>query len=147
MDRSFNIFTDTATLVIFDLLSLRHRLSDTPDWWSLPEDELEEINRGNAVFLNLGQDGGYTVQVVDDLHDFSGSVCIQAPSGRIFVGAGEDATGGDLEPDDAAAVSGRLIEMAPGPYAVRFRRDGDVITLSFVVSDEARNRLEVPVRL
>lgn len=147
MDISFNIFTDTATLVVFDLASLRHRLSDTPDWWSLPEDELDEINQGNAVFLNLGQDGGYVVEIVDNLLDYSGSVYIRVLSGRIFVGAGEDVTGGDLEPDDTAAVSGRLIEMAPGSYAVRFRRDGDVISLSFVISGEFRNHLAGPVRL
>lgn len=37
-------------LVNFDLVSLNHRVSDDADWWSIPEDELEEVNKGNVLF-------------------------------------------------------------------------------------------------
>ncbi|MBK4561781.1 hypothetical protein JJP84_24765, partial [Enterobacter hormaechei] len=57
MNKSINIQTDTATLVIYDLMSLKHRINDDADWWSLPEDEVEEINKGNVLFLNVGDDG------------------------------------------------------------------------------------------
>jgi len=43
MRKIISIQTDTATLVIYDLMSLKHRINDDVDWWSLPEDELEEI--------------------------------------------------------------------------------------------------------
>ncbi|EPC3468581.1 DUF6386 family protein [Enterobacter asburiae] len=39
MRRIINIQTDTATLVIYDLMSLNHRINDVADWWSLSEDE------------------------------------------------------------------------------------------------------------
>ncbi|WP_373275999.1 DUF6386 family protein, partial [Serratia marcescens] len=57
MNKTFSFTTDTATLSIFDLVSLNHRVSDDADWWSIPEDELEEVNKGNVLFLNLGEDG------------------------------------------------------------------------------------------
>lgn len=57
MTKILNIQTNTATLVIYDLMSLKHRINDDADWWSLSEDEVEEINKGNVLFLNLGDDG------------------------------------------------------------------------------------------
>lgn len=49
--------TDTATLCLYDLAALKHRVEDTSDWWSIPEDELAEVNAGHCLFLNLGADG------------------------------------------------------------------------------------------
>ncbi|HBB6707893.1 TPA: hypothetical protein F6U86_005168, partial [Serratia marcescens] len=69
MNKTFSFTTDTATLSIFDLVSLNHRVSDDADWWSIPEDELEEVNKGNVLFLNLGEDGQYTVRVVDNISE------------------------------------------------------------------------------
>ena len=43
------IRTDTATLAVFDALRLKHRLTDDPDWWSIPEDEVNEINSGSKA--------------------------------------------------------------------------------------------------
>lgn len=53
--------TDTATLCLYDLAALKHRLEDTSDWWSIPVDELAEVNAGHCLFLNLGADGVYEV--------------------------------------------------------------------------------------
>ncbi|MDE9533413.1 DUF6386 family protein [Xenorhabdus bovienii] len=36
-------------------------------------------------------------------------VCIKSPSGEIFIDAGEDTTGGVLEPDDSEYISGKKI--------------------------------------
>jgi hypothetical protein len=57
MRKIISIQTDTTTLVIYDLMSLKHRINEDVDWWSLPEDEVEEVNKGNVLFLNLGDDG------------------------------------------------------------------------------------------
>ena len=69
MRKIISIQTDTATLVIYDLMSLKHRINDDADWWSLPEDEVEEINKGNVLFLNLGDDGNYKVDIKNDIGD------------------------------------------------------------------------------
>lgn len=53
MRKIISIQTDTAALVIYDLMSLKHRINDDVDWWSLPEDELEEINKGMYYFSIL----------------------------------------------------------------------------------------------
>ena len=55
--------TDTATLAIFDPAALAHRITDTADWWSLAEDALAEINTGNVLFVDLGRDGSYAVEI------------------------------------------------------------------------------------
>ncbi|WWM60110.1 DUF6386 family protein [Paenibacillus tundrae] len=51
----FSFITDTATMCIYDLGTLKHRLQDTVDWWSIPEDELAEVNAGHCLFINLVQ--------------------------------------------------------------------------------------------
>jgi hypothetical protein len=45
---------DTAPIAIFDPSRLSHRLSDTPEWWSVLWDEVEEINSGTLATAGLG---------------------------------------------------------------------------------------------
>ncbi|MDM6756676.1 DUF6386 family protein, partial [Enterobacter hormaechei] len=52
---------------MYDLVSLKHRVNDDAEWWSLPENEVEEINKGNVLFLNLGDDGVYKVLIKHDV--------------------------------------------------------------------------------
>jgi hypothetical protein len=110
MRKIISIQTDTATLVIYDLMSLKHRINDDADWWSLPEDEVEEINKGNVLFLNLGDDGVYKVHIKNDVDEYTGSLFLNVPSGS-FHWAGEDVTGGELEPDDSDVISGEFITL------------------------------------
>ncbi|MBI0552028.1 DUF6386 family protein [Pectobacterium parmentieri] len=147
MNINFNIFTDTATIVIFDLQSLKHRITDTANWWSIEEDEIDEINNGNAVFLNLGSDGEYLINIVESLNDYDDVAYINVPSGNIFIGAGEDTTGGDLEPDDINSVSGYFIKLPPENYAVRFKRVDSNIYISFALSKESKNNIKKSFRL
>ncbi|MEQ9846691.1 DUF6386 family protein [Pectobacterium brasiliense] len=147
MNMNFNIFTDTATIVIFDLQSLKHRITDTADWWSIEEDEIDEINNGNAVFLNLGCDGEYLINVVESLNYYDGVAYINVSSGNIFIGAGEDTTGGDLEPDDINSVSGSFIKLPPENYAVKFKRIDNNIYISFSLSKESKNNIKESIRL
>jgi len=88
MSIEFSVVADTATLAIFDLKAIRHRVSDSFDWWSIQSDEISEMNEGNIAFLNLGEDGRYKVKVEDSLLDPSGGIYLKVPSGRVFVGAG-----------------------------------------------------------
>ncbi|KAA8998991.1 hypothetical protein FJU30_15055 [Affinibrenneria salicis] len=147
MDITFPVATDTATLVIFDLQALKHRIADTADWWSIEEDAIDEMNNGNVIFLDLRADGAYRVELVGTLTNADGSLSIHCPSGQVFIGAGEDTTGDDLEPDDSACISGRFIDIAAGRYAVGFKRDDNVIRLSFAPTQESKNSLSEIVRL
>lgn len=147
MNTSFSFFTDTATLAIFDLSAIKHRISDTPDWWSIPEDEVFEMNQGNIIFLNLGGDGEYHIDIIDEVSDCDGSLYIKAPSGRVFLGAGEDTTGGDLEPDDSECTAGVFLDLEIGNYLVKFKRLDNKILLSFNSCDKYLNELKSPVSL
>lgn len=136
------IQTDTAALVIYDLMSLKHRINDDVDWWSLPEDELEEINKGNVLFLNLGDDGAYKVHIKSDVDEYTGSLFLNVPSGKVFIGAGEDVTGGDLEPDDSDAISGEFITLEPGSYEVKYKKQDSDVLISFAKATCIENSLE-----
>lgn len=147
MNKTFSFTTDTATLSIFDLVSLKHRVSDDADWWSIPEDELEEVNKGNVLFLNLGEDGQYTVRVVDNISENYKSLFLNVPSGKVFVGAGEDTSGGGLEPDGSDYMSGVFLILDIGNYEVRFRRDSLDIVISFIKSSENKNEESALIRI
>ena len=147
MNKTFSFTTDTETLSTLDLVSLKHRVSDDADWWSIPEDELEEVNKGNVLFLNLGEDGQYTVRVVDNISENYKSLFLNVPSGKVFVGAGEDTSGGDLEPDGSEYMSGVFLIMDIGNYEVRFRRDSLDIVISFIKSSENKNEESALIRI
>ncbi|WP_414156716.1 DUF6386 family protein [Pseudomonas sp. BNK-30] len=147
MTTEFSVITDTATLAIFDLGAIRHRMSDTFDWWSIQRDEIYEMNEGNIAFLNLVEDGKYVVKVLDDLPGALGSLFLSVPSGRVFIGAGEDTTGGDLEPDISDAIQGAFIDLAPGNYQMSYAAECGVIKLSFACADSHRNNFSDSIRL
>lgn len=147
MRKIISIQTDTATLVIYDLMSLKHRINDDADWWSLPEDEVEEINKGNLLFLILGDDGAYKVHIKNDVDEYTGSLFLSVPSGKVFIGAGEDVTGGDLEPDDTDAISGEFIILEPGTYEVKYKKQDSDILISFTKATITENSLEEGVYL
>ncbi|MNW31595.1 hypothetical protein D3C74_85200 [compost metagenome] len=147
MNHKFTIVTDTSTVAIFDLAAIRHRFDDTSDWWSIPEDELDEMNQGHILFLGVGHDGEFHIEIVDQLENVDGLLHIKAPSGQIFVGAGEDTTGGELEPDDSQAVSGVMLTMTPGNYAVTYHKEQNRLHLSFARSEQGNNTLAAPIRL
>ena len=147
MRKIISIQTDTATLVIYDLMSLKHRINDDADWWSLPEDEVEEINKGNVLLLNLGDDGVYKVHIKNDVDEYTGSLFLNVPSGKVFIGAGEDVTGGELEPDDSDVISGEFITLKPDSYNVKYKKHGSDVLISFAKATCTENSLEEGVYL
>ncbi|WP_339277764.1 DUF6386 family protein [Enterobacter asburiae] len=138
---------NTSTMIIYDLVSLKHRVSDDADWWSLPEDEVEEMNKGNVLFLNLGDDGAYKVHIKNDVDEYTGSLFLNVPSGKVFIGAGEDITGGDLEPDDSDAISGEYITLEPDSYEVKYKKQGSDVLISFTKATITENSLKEGVYL
>jgi hypothetical protein len=145
---TFTFVTDTATLCVFDPQRLRHRLVDDADWWSIPSAEIEEINNGNALFVNLGADGRYYVTVEHAAAISEGtSVLLAVESGRVFVGAGEEATADGLEPD--GIHGGGFIKLPAGTYQLTMRRIGaHEVALSFATAEgRARNSLDLQIRV
>lgn len=145
--KEFSVTTDTATLSIFDVASLAHRLEDTPDWWSIDSDALQEMNEGNVLFLNLREDGTYRIALTETLTEEYSTLYLNVPSGKVFIGAGEDTTGGDLEPDDPEYISGELIQLPVGAYEVRFAKQDDLIQLMFLPATQSTNNLNQSVRI
>ena len=115
------IVTDTATLVIYDLNMLKHRLDAHFDWWSDPDEELIEINQGNVLFVGLAEDGAYEVEVLNEsgepgpqAGEGSESVVravLKNSSGRFYIGPGEAVTSEGEEPEES--VSGHFYHVTP----------------------------------
>lgn len=149
MNGKFQVITDTAALCLYDLASLKHRVEDTADWWSIAEDELAEVNAGNCLFLNLGEDGQYEVQwsldesvkevEIELLYHF------RVPSGTVYVGAADDVTGGELEPDDSCG--GMLLQLEPGNYACRITKEDNQISIAMKPSLQSENNLSDLIRI
>ncbi|MGC5774005.1 DUF6386 family protein [Paenibacillus pabuli] len=149
MNGKFQVFTDTAALCLYDLAALKHRVEDTPDWWSIAEDELAEVNAGNCLFLNLGEDGQYEVQW--SLEDAGKEVetaqvyYLRVPSGNVYLGAAEDVTGGELEPDESCG--GVLLQLPPGNYACMVSRETNQIWVTIKPSLQSENSLNDLIRI
>lgn len=139
------IVTGTATLCVFDPALVRHKLEDDCDWWSIPSAELAAVNGGQVAFFNVGGDGAYDLVVHDELAEPHVSVHLAIASGRVFIGAGEDVTGGGLEPD--TAYGGIFVDVPVGGCRVQAHRDGARINLAFVPDARSSNTFSDLVRI
>jgi hypothetical protein len=142
---SVSIVTGTATLCVFDPALLRRRLDDDCDWWSLPSAELAAVNAGQVAFFNVGGDGAYEVALHAELAEPHVEVHLAVVSGRVFIGAGEDVTGGGLEPD--TAYGGLFLDVPAGSYRVQARRDAARVSLAFVPDARSGNAFGDLVRI
>ena len=137
----FSFATDTATLVVFDTDCLKHRLDDEADWWCYPlDDQLTELANGNAAFIELGSDGAYSASVqLTALENAQFQFRLNSPSGRLFVGAGEEVTSDGLEPECirggafiSTAAQTSIVQVARGP-------DGKILVAILPSAGEAAN--------
>jgi hypothetical protein len=145
----FDFTTDTATICIYDLDALKHRLNDDADWWSIEEDELEEVNQGNVCFVTIGSDGKYLVEIINSNtnNNLNFVRCnIKVPSGRVFIGAGEEVTSDGLEPE--CISGGTFINLKPNNYLVTLYRVNDyALSITFEPSKEKNNQFKGRLRL
>jgi hypothetical protein len=139
--------TDTATIAIFDPAALIHRCEDDADWWSVPSDELLEINQGNVLFVALGADGGYEVEVYRNIGESEAtskyiSANLKVLSGCIYIGAGEQVPAGDFGPE--TTYGGTLIYAERGSIEVRVYSPvpGKLIVEYDSIDNEAKNEFE-----
>jgi hypothetical protein len=116
MQTPFKFVTDTSTLAIFDVASLRHRLEDDADWWVYPESaQVEELNAGHAAFVDLGADGQYSGTLRNgEVQPEHLSFVLSCPSGQVFLGAAEETTSDGMEPD--CTRGGLMLSLEPGVY-------------------------------
>lgn len=146
--QTFEFVTDTATLCIYDLSALKHRLADDVDWWSIADDELEEVNNGNIAFIDLGSDGRFRVEVTDDAAPASAiSVLLNCPTGKLFVGAGEEVSADGLEPIGVRG-GGFLSVSPPAQRLVVWKVEEGHVAISLSLhSGRARNGFRHPISL
>lgn len=142
---SGEIATDTACVAVFDLAALAHRVDDDCDWWAEPADELNELRARNLLIIGLGSDGIYAVEVTDAPVANAPVFSLHAPSGTIFVGAGEELSGGGYQPDGSGG--GYLISVDPGDYSVSVGRRGDGLHLGLVRGEAFENDASEPFTL
>jgi hypothetical protein len=142
------VTTDTATIVLFDPECMRHRLNEDADWWSLPQEELLEVNRANAAFMNVSANECYALELVphEEFADADVEFFVRNTSGRFFFGAGEMMSSVGLEPE--AEYGNVFFDAAPGSYLVRARQRAGTVTVSIKSTNlEASNSFDDLVRL
>lgn len=140
-----SISTDTASLVVFDLSALSHRVEDECDWWADPKEELVELAARNVLIVGLGSDGLYDIEIRDQCLPNAKVFSLRAPSGTIFVGPGEEISGGGNEPD--GRWGGHLISVPTGDYSVSADWQDDVIKICLIASPPFENEVAEPVRI
>ncbi|MDH3641474.1 MAG: DUF6386 family protein [Gammaproteobacteria bacterium] len=145
------ISTGTAAFCVFDLEAMTHRLADSCDWWSVERDELAEINAGNCLIFGTGYDGGFDFDITQGrgLASPDVEVVIRAPSGRIYVGAGEDISGEDDQPEENSEYyRGLFLNVERGNYVVTVKRTGATIGVGLERTNrEAVNHVAQQLRL
>ncbi|NMN07508.1 MULTISPECIES: DUF6386 family protein [unclassified Novosphingobium] len=137
-------YTGTASVVIYDLVSLGHRLHDDVDWWADPKVELDEINQRNVLIAGLTFDGFYDLDITgEDIG--AGCYSLHFPSGKVFIGPGEVMTGGGDEPDESC--SGIFLNLLPGDYNVGIARSEDRLQVSLIAAAPSDNNVIEPIRI
>ena len=146
--RLFHFTTDTATLSVFDVGVLKHRIADSADWWCLHADQLHELNCGNAAFIDLGSDGTYSGALrFAQLSEPQLRVRLACPTGLMFLGAGEETTSEGMEPD--CTRGGLLLEVPRGGVVLEVGRqpNGDLLLALIQSSERVSNQFTEPLRL
>ena len=63
IDTHFSIITDTATLSIYDPITIeKHNQQNDPSWW-IDCLDVEEVQRGEMSLINLQADGHYASRI------------------------------------------------------------------------------------
>jgi len=138
--RGREVYTGTATLVVYDPDSLKHRYDDEVDWWADPKDEVDELKNRNLLIIGLRADGFYDVLTTDSSEGAQHSFSLRFPSGRVFIGPGEELTGGGAEP--TGQNGGFFLSVAPGDYRIAVSREDDLLTLGLVPEAPFENPAE-----
>ena len=131
LNEIIQFFTDTATLVVYDPLSIQERIHDSIDWWCGDFQELEEVKKGLISLVSLSSDGSYKVRVTTESltqneKDFARSVIgplgVTSKSGKVFIGKGERLPGeGDsLTQENLLSRQGKFIDLPVGNYNLLF---------------------------
>jgi len=138
MLNTMTVATSTAAICIFDPVALAHRLNDTADWWSDPDEEKLEMNSGNVYIAGLREDGIYNIDVevrLSSLHDIhDNSLILISPSGKFFIGPAEDITGGGLEPS-SRNTTGKILVLPVGKYLVNAKLEESRIFVYIFATD------------
>ncbi|MDA8428120.1 MAG: DUF6386 family protein [Geobacteraceae bacterium] len=94
------ITTDTATIAVFDLCALEHKIDADGDWWTYDQsEELQaEIQNGNLYLINTGFDGSFEVMVDSELPQVH-SKPINSPSKELYIVCGEELPAEGLTPE------------------------------------------------
>jgi len=133
---SFTYGSDTSTICVFDLESLAHYRNDDGDSWTIPEDEIRELNQGNLIIAGLPNDGVFNVKVSDKgevnaKHKVVAN--LKCPSGKVFVGDGAHITGDDIDPTDWRDLCGVILSIESGNYQINISLNKDAdITVTFM---------------
>jgi hypothetical protein len=127
MERTFQFFTDAATLAMFDPQQLAHWVDRDAAWWCGDFLQIDELSSGAIALVSLGGDGFYHVRITDgdltaDERDYAdervAGLGVEVISGQLFIGPGECLPGGGSAFSDSDLERGAICDIENGAYAV-----------------------------
>jgi hypothetical protein len=127
MNLDFEFVTGTSTLALYGQGTLDDRLDDDPDWWTFDWEDLPEIHARRLCLFELGGDGSYEVRVVSQAHSDNQldravarvqGLGFSAPTGRVYIGAGDCLPADELRPDESVKDYGQFFDVPTGDYLV-----------------------------
>ena len=125
---TFSIVTDTSTIAVFDLETLRRRIDEDGDWWTsdlFPELQ-EELSKNNLYLIETLCDGKFEVSL-DTSHQGSSASFINCPSGKVYIVCGEEIPGEGLIPE--LLRGGYIHSVEPGKVSITHSIDGSKVRI------------------
>ncbi|GAB3254903.1 DUF6386 family protein [Chitinimonas naiadis] len=145
----FQFSTESATLCVYDLGALKHRLDSEEDWWSWPvATQLQEANAGHVLFVDVGADGAHDGHIqFEPLAHFALEGWLNCPTGRLFVGSADEVTAEGKEPE--CAFGGLFVSVPVGAVHLQLARSmTGTLQLALLTNQKfTSNRYTRPLRL
>lgn len=121
--KTFTVQTDTATVALFDMATLQHRVDDDGDWWTIAVSAEPEVASGKVCIVSVADDGVHQVRVTTEglTPDERAYACdvakcgLEVSSGRVHVLGGEWLPGEGLTPPDT-----NVLALPNGSYDIEF---------------------------
>jgi hypothetical protein len=88
-------------------------------------------------FLNLGTDGSYHIEVSQLDDPKAEGFCLNTPSRRVFIGAGEEMSGGGFE--QTGEWGGLFVDVDEAHQKVSVSRTGNTLAIKFQATEAFAN--------
>lgn len=92
---------------------------------------LMKVELINVIFLNICEGRNYNIEVYQVILRICHTFALNVPSGKVYIGAGEDTRGVVFLPDDSDYISRAFLDLNSEYYDINCEEESDVIKMYF----------------